>query len=209
MDFSSYYHQKIHTLNCIIHNLNNQITQLNLQLQTERLEKDWYKSNPTNSIQKGEIETQTNLIYLCETLSQTEETENHTVQQFLQENLLQIKHPILHDVSIQTENSILHDICVETDQSILLDACVETDQSILQDVCVETEQLSLQQFSIKHASIQTILIETETTTTQSEILTSDDSQEEPIFSEQQENIQITKKKRQNKSRAFSKVQSKN
>lgn len=69
MDYSSFYLQKIYTLNNIISNLNKQITQLNLQLQTERL------INQSRSYSKGafnESFSQTPTIYLKESGSQTE-----------------------------------------------------------------------------------------------------------------------------------------
>lgn len=194
MDFSSYYHQKIHTLNCIIHNLNNQITQLNLQLQTERLEKEWYKSNPQqDQLQKGETETQTDSVYLCETISQTENNDD-TKKSSLQEILIQTdQQPVLCENSTETDQ-----------QPVLCEISTETDnETVLHQVSTQTKKLSL-----KETLIQTE-IEAHQQPVLHEISTQTPEQQQINDHHEEENIQTIPKKRQNKSRAFSKVQSKN
>lgn len=95
MDYSSFYVQKICNLNNIVSNLNKQIIQLNLQLQTERMEKEWYKSlSPHNNFNKNNQHTQTPIIYLKECGSQFDN--------------------ILHDVSVLTE-SLSKNIEIQTD----------------------------------------------------------------------------------------------
>lgn len=120
MDFSLYYHQKIHNLNNIITSLNKQIIQLQLQLQTEQMEKEWYKSNNIKTI-KNEVFTQTPTIYLKESTCQTTVNNSNS-----NESSIILNTKTLSDISTNTDNFIVKDISTNTDCLVLYNKSTNT-----------------------------------------------------------------------------------
>ncbi len=134
MDFSSYYHHKIYSLNSIISNLNNHITQLQLQLNTEQLEKEWYKSSQRVSV-TNECFTQTPIIYLCETGVETDD--NYTID--LDKNNISKTNVTNQstDASVQV-NSNMQTVFVQTDIYDKKDIFIQTNIHDKKNIFVQT-----------------------------------------------------------------------
>lgn len=148
MDFSSYYHQKIHNLNNIISNLNKQITHLQLQLQTEKLEKEWYKSKENHDIIKNEKCTQTPIIYLKETICQTDifftNTSNDLFDKSFTDNSTNTSNDIFHKSFYHDSTNITNDFSPK----ILCDKSINTENEVCSKIlCDTTTNTSIKTYS--------------------------------------------------------------
>lgn len=133
MDFSSYYHQKIH-------NLNIRITQLLLQLQTEQREKEWYKSLSSTNKTTNESFSQTPTIYLREQYIQTDQSKNKTD---LKNETINVQIETI-ETGVQTETIKIIETQTETSNLDIetIKTQTETQTRIIETKNVETETSS-------------------------------------------------------------------